>query len=98
MAQIDRERGSLVAGREAPQGYQGLLEVRDRLAIRRARLRFEPRLPRISDRLVPHLAAEGMVGEPLEVLGQAVGVPALDGLHDLSVQRAPALPEQAAVG
>ena len=39
-----------------------------------------------------------MVGEPLDVLGQPVGIEPLDGLDDPRVQGAPPLLEQAAVG
>ena len=39
-----------------------------------------------------------MVGEPFELLGQTVGRESLDGVHDVSVEGAPPLLQQAAVG
>jgi hypothetical protein len=39
-----------------------------------------------------------VVGQPLHVLGQAVGVQCLDGLHNLPMYGTPPLVEQAAVG
>ena len=44
------------------------------------------------------LAAERVVREPLDLLGQAVGVSVSMALHDAGVQRPPPLLEQAAVG
>ena len=38
------------------------------------------------------------MGEPLDVLGQALGVERLDGVDDPGVERAPAILEQAPVG
>ena len=70
----------------------------DRLPVGRARHRLRAGLAEIGDGLLPHLAPERVVGQALDVLGEPVGVEALDGLDDPGVERAPALLEQAAVG
>ena len=64
----------------------------------RARERLGAGLAEIGHGLVPHLAPEGVVGQPLDLLGEPVGVESLDRLDDPRVEAAPALLEQAAVG
>src|SRR5438876_12403433 len=55
-------------------------------------------LPEVRDRLLPYLAPEGMVSQAFDLLGQPIGVEGLDGLHDPSMERAPAVVEHARVG
>ena len=86
-----------VSGRCA-EGRQRLLEAADGLPVGRAAERLGAGLAEIGDRLLPHLAAERVVREPLDVLGEPVGVEPLDGLDDPGVEGAPPLLEQAAVG
>ena len=76
---------------------QRLLEAGHGLPIARARPPWR-RPGAGTHRLVPQLAPQGVVGQPLDVLGQPVGVEPLDGLHDPRVQRAAPLVQQAAVG
>src|SRR5678816_2384541 len=57
-----------------------------------ARLRSRgPGLAKIVKRLVPHFAAESMVGEAVDVLGQPVRVDSLDDADDPRVDGAPAV-------
>ena len=53
---------------------------------------------RVAHRLLPQLAPKSVVGEPLDLLREAIGVKRLDSLDDPRVQRAAPLLEQAAVG
>ena len=57
---------------------EGLVEVADRVAVGRSRRGPRAGPPQVVDRLVPHVALEGVVREPVDVLLQAVGV---DRLH-----------------
>ena len=57
-----------------------------------------PRLAAEDERLVPPLGAQGVVGEPLDLLRQPVAVEPLDLLDDSSVDGAPAIGEETAVG
>jgi hypothetical protein len=84
--------------RKPPQGGQRLLKARDRLAQRAAGLGLGGCLLEIAQRLVPHLAAERMVGQRLDVLHQAVGMERLDRLHDLGVKGASPIVQQTFVG
>ena len=84
--------------RETAQRPERLLQVRDGLAVGGLAHRPEPRLTEIGDRLLPQLAPEGMVGEPLDLLAEANSVQPLDGTDELSVKDPAALLQQAAVG
>ena len=75
---------------------QRLLEEGGRLPAA-ARERLGAGLTEIADGLLPQLAPHRVVGEPLDLLGQPVGIERLDGLDDAGVERAPALLEQAPV-
>ena len=52
----------------------------------------------IGARLLPQLSAQGVVGEPLRLLGDALGREPLDGLGDPGVERALPVVEQPLVG
>ena len=95
---VDGVLGPLPAAGHVLEGVQRLLELLGGLAIRGAAVGPGARLAKVRHRLLPRLAADGVVREPLDLLGQALGVERLDGLDDPGVQRAPALLEQAAVG
>jgi hypothetical protein len=45
----------------------------------------EPRLAEIGDRLLPKLPAQGVVGQPRGLLGDALGREALDGFGGAGV-------------
>ena len=55
---------------------------------RRPRGRFESGLPEIVHRLLPQLAPEGVMGEPLDLSAEAIPVDRLDRVDDPSVQLA----------
>jgi hypothetical protein len=55
-------------------------------------------LAQVEQRLVPNLAAEGVVGKQLHVLGEPVSEARFDGPRDLGVERPPPLHKQTAVG
>ena len=77
---------------------QRLLEVRRRLLVGRARECFGPGLPEIGQRLVPDFAANGVMGQPLYMLREAVTVKRLDRVDDPGVKIAPTVLQEAAVG
>ena len=80
------------------EGAERLLEVPHGLAVGRPRHGLLPRLPAVGQGLVPHLAPQGMVGQPFDLLGQPVAGERLEGLDDAGMERAPPLLQQAAVG
>src|SRR5207253_11442385 len=59
---------------------------------------FRPRLTEVSHSLVPDLAPEGMVGETIDVLGQAVGIQLFDRHHNPSVEGPATVLEDTRVG
>src|SRR5579884_1782960 len=61
------------------------------------RHRLRTSLLQVRYSLLPPLAAQRVVGEPLNLLGQAVRVLPLQNFHDPGVQGAAALTEQAAI-
>src|SRR5215217_3256959 len=71
---IDGLLAGLTTEGELPNGLQRLLQVRYHLPARRAGYRPCGRLAQIRHRLRPALAAERVVREPLDVLGQAIRV------------------------
>src|SRR5262249_4782426 len=52
---------------------------------------------KIFETLVPKLGPRGVVGETVNVLGEAIGIPSLDGVHDPSVQLSARILQHAAV-
>jgi hypothetical protein len=79
-AQVDRQGQRVGRLREVLEGDEGLLEAGPRLTVRRPAGRLDPRLPKTAHGLVPHLAVERVVGEPLDLLGQPVGMRDLSDL------------------
>lgn len=80
------------------QRGERLLEVRDSLSIGGTRERLGARLSKVANRLVPSLRPEGVVRQPLDLLGEPTRMNRFDRLHDLSVQHVPAVLEHASVG
>ena len=80
------------------EGRQRLLEEAHRLAVGPARGGLGAGLPQIGHRLVPHLAAQRVVGQGLHLIARAVGVQLLQRFHHPRVQRPAALPEEGIVG
>ena len=81
------------------KGVEGLLEGGHRLAERGAVVGPGAGLLAVGHGLVPHLAPQGMVRQPFDLLGQPARAPsALEGLDNARVQHPPPLLQQAAVG
>jgi len=64
-----------------------LLEVRNRISVGRPCEGLGPGLAEVGHRLVPELAPKSMLGQPLDVLGQPVGIEPLEGFHDSAIER-----------
>jgi hypothetical protein len=85
---IDGELRHLSGLGETAEGHEHLLQVGYGLAVRGPRHGPEPRLAEIGDRLLPQLPPQGMVGQSLGLLGDALGRKPLEGLDDAGVQGA----------
>ena len=96
-ADVDGQLGRLPGLGETAEGPERLLQVGNGLAIGRPRHGPKPRLAEIGDRLLPQLPAQGVMGQPLGLLGDALGREPLDGLGDAGVQGALPLVEQSPV-
>src|SRR3990172_3382390 len=77
---------------------QRLLEVRHRLPVGGSRERFGSGLTKVGRGLLPHLAAQGVMGQPFDLFGQSVRVEPFDSLHNPGVEGASPLLKQASVG
>ena len=93
-ADVDGQLGRLPGLGEAAEGPERLLQVGNGLAIGGPRHGPEPRLAEIRDRLLPHLPAQGVMGEAVGLLGDALGSEPLDGLGDAGVQGALSSPRR----
>ena len=58
----------------------------------------DPGLPAIGHGFVPQFAPHGVVGQPFDLVGEAIGIEPFDGLDNARVQRPSPLLEQAAIG
>src|SRR5207245_7231556 len=74
-----------------------MLEPHPSVRERRPRGRLEPGLPEIVHRLLPQLGPKSVMGEPLDLLAQALPVKRLDRGDDPRVQLAPPLLQESAV-
>jgi hypothetical protein len=97
-AKLASERHGGGALGEVRERVEGLFVARRRLAVGSARLTSLPHLPAVAHRLLPHRPPNGVVGEPLGVLGKAISVKGFDRLDKPRVKLAPPLLQQAAVG
>jgi hypothetical protein len=96
--EVDRLLPPLRLRREVLERLERLLEAGRRLPVGRALRRLPTGLTEIEHGLLPRLAPERVVCETLDVLGEPLGVEALDGLHGPGVERAAPLLEEASVG
>jgi hypothetical protein len=81
------------------RGYgQRFLERRRGRTIGRPTERLGARLTEVGDRLLPHLAPDGVVREPLDLLAQAIGCEPLDHIDEPGMQGAAVLLEDAPIG
>ena len=83
---------------EVMQGHQRLLEGGHRLAVGRARQRPGPGLPAVGHGLVPHLAPEGMVRQPVDLLGEPLWRQPVEGFDNAGIEHAPSILEQTPIG
>ena len=83
---------------EMRQGDQRLLEARHRLPTGRACQRLVARLVAVGHGLVPHLAPQGMVGQPFHLVGEPVGIALFDSRDDTAMQQALPLAQQPPIG
>ena len=83
---VDGQFGRLPGLREASERSERLLQVGNGVAGGGSRRGPEPSPAQIRDRLRPHLAPEGMVGEPLDVLTEPICVEPLDRTDELRVK------------
>ena len=77
-----------------PESLQALVEILQRRLIGRPVLGADPRLSRVGCGLVPRLAPEGVLDEPLDLLVEAARVEPLHRLEDVRVEVAAALVEE----
>jgi hypothetical protein len=80
------------------EGTKRLLEVPHGLAVGRSRHGLLPRLPAIRQGLGPHLAPEGMIGQPFHLLGHLISGKRLQGRDDPGMECPPPLLEQRLIG
>src|SRR5262249_47416645 len=97
-AQIDSLFQRVAALGELCQGRQRLLKILYGFTVCRAREGLGASLPAVGECLVPHLAPQGVVGELLDVFGEAVSRELGDGFDDLGVEHTSPLLEQTTVG
>jgi hypothetical protein len=87
-AEVDGQLRRLPPFGETAEGPERLLQVGDGLAVRPLPHGSEPRLAGIGDGLLLQLPAQGAMGQPLGLLGDALGGEPLDGLGDPRVEGA----------
>src|SRR5262249_5152696 len=97
-ADVDGLLGRLATGGHVSKRDQRLLEVAPCLPVGRARRRLLAGLPQVGHCRGPPFAAEGVVGESLDLLALPIGIERLDRLHDGGVDGAATVVEEAAVG
>ena len=76
---------------EMPERVERLLEMGHRLPMGRALRRLRSGLVEKGDGFLPYLAPDRVIGQPLDVLREPLGVEALDRLDGPGVEGAPAL-------
>jgi len=89
--EVDGSRQPLRMRRKTAQRVERLLEAGRRRPMGRALCRLRPGPVEKGDGLLPFLAPERVMGQPLDVLGETLGVDSLDRLDGPGVEGAPAL-------
>jgi len=97
-AEIDSLLMRVATFRELGQDMQGLLIIRHGFAVGRARRGLDPGLPEVGHGFVPDLALQGMMGQPFDLVDQAVGREPLDDRNESGVQGTPPLLHEAPIG
>jgi len=77
---VDRSRDGVPALWQVAERLERLLEVRQRLPVGGMPICPVPRLLQEGHGLVPSLAAEGAMGQAVDVLGEAVWIEPFDGI------------------
>src|SRR5262249_55711220 len=85
-ADVDRLLGRLASLAQLAESDECLLEVGNGLPIGAMRHSPEPRLAQIDDCLFPQLSMQGVMSQPLDLLGNAHGRQALYGLDDAGMK------------
>ena len=80
------------------QSRERLLEIRHSLSVGRVGEGLGASLMEVGHGLAPHLTPEGVVGEPLDVFREPVGMEPFERLHDPNVESPAPLLEEAPVG
>src|SRR5262249_48870549 len=83
-AKVDRARDGVAALWQVAERLERLLETRQRLPVGRMIICPVARLLREGHGLVPSLAAEGVMGQTVDVLGQAGAVEAFESREERS--------------
>ena len=96
--EIDRLLAQLASLGQVLDGVQRLVEPGHGFAVGGARKCLRGRLPQVTGRPLPELGVAGVMGEPLHVLAQPLGIEALEGLHDAGMELALLFPQQRVVG
>jgi len=91
---VDGQLGRLPGLGEMAERPKRLLQVSNGLAVGSLGHGPEPGMAEIRDRLLPQFPAQGVVGQPLGLLRDALGREPLDGLSDAGVQGALPVVEQ----
>jgi hypothetical protein len=97
-AEIDGLLACVALLRQMREGTERLLEGPHGLTVGRSCHGFLSRLPTVYQGLGPHLAPEGMVGQPFHLLGHLVSGKCLQGRDDPSMECPPPLLEQRLIG
>src|SRR5262249_61402727 len=84
--------------RKVPKRNQRLLERGDGFPMSRVHRRLAPSPIEVRDGLVPHLAAERVMSETLDLLFEPRGSEPFHRQHDLRMEVTPSLTGQASVG
>jgi hypothetical protein len=80
-----------------PERFKGLVVARRRGMERRTADSPRPGLLAVGHSLVPYLTPQGVVGQAFDLLGQAIGSEAFEGLDNARMQHPPPLQQEAAV-
>jgi hypothetical protein len=97
-AKVDRLHLGLAGRGQMLQNRQRLLEIAGRLPVGRSCQCLRASVTQVRDCLLPDLTAHRMMGQPLDVLAQPVGIRTLDGIDDADVNGPAPLLEHGAVG
>jgi hypothetical protein len=69
------------------ESFEGLVEISHRLVSHPTIDSLGSGLPAVGHGFVPHPAPQSVVGQSIDLLGQAVGIQCLHHLHNMPVQR-----------